>query len=114
MRRTKQSTIPVEKSMAMRYAYQVEGFKGKKLLDMFKGYSKAVIYKHAKKPLNGELKVDKPIGSRKRRPSKLGRLDNQNITKAVHELRETEGSFTSKHLKVVSGFMFQIGRCDVK
>jgi len=65
MRRTKQSTIPVEKSMAMRYAYQVEGFKGKKLLDMFKGYSKAVIYKHAKKPLNGELRVDKLISSGK-------------------------------------------------
>ena len=96
-------SVPIEKSMAMRYAHQVGGFKGKKLLNMFKGYSKSVIYKHCKKPLNGELKEDKRIGSGIGRPSKLNRLHRRNITKAIHESREKYGSFTSKRVQVEAG-----------
>ena len=95
--------VPLEKSMAMRYAYQVGHIKGKNLLQMFKGFSKTAIYKHSKKPLNGEVKHDKRIGSGIGRPSKLSRLDYRNIKKAIPELRNTEGSFTSKRVQVVAG-----------
>lgn len=95
--------VPIEKSMAMRYAYQVGGIKGQKLIKMFKGYSKAVIYRHCKKPLDGELKEDKRIGSCIGRPSKVSRLDHRNIKKAIPMLRETEGSFTSKRVQVETG-----------
>ena len=105
MAQAKPSTkpVPIEKSMAMRYAYQVGGFRGAKLLKMFKGYSKSVIYKHCKKPLNGQLKADNRIGSGIGRPSKLNRLDHRNINKAMSSLRESDGSFTSKRMQVVTG-----------
>ena len=48
----------------MRYAYQVHELKGEKLLKLFKGYSKAVVQKHCKKFLEGELKENKWIGSK--------------------------------------------------
>ena len=104
-KRAKPSTraVPIEKSMAMRYAYQVGGIKGKDLQKMFKGYSKAVIYKHCKKPLAGELNVDKRINSGIGRPSKLCRVDHRNVAKAVPHLRETVGSYTSKRVQVETG-----------
>ena len=45
-KRAKPSTriVPIEKSMAMFHAYQTGGIKRIKLLNMFKDYSKAVIY----------------------------------------------------------------------
>ena len=96
-------SVPLEKSMAMRYAHQVGGIKGEKLLKMFKGYSKSVIYKHCKKPLEGELKEDKRVGSGIGRPSKLSRLDRRNISKAINTSRERYGSFTSKRVQVEAG-----------
>ena len=89
--------------MAMRYAYQVGGFKGETLLKMFSEYSKAVIYKHCKKPLQGELKVDKRIGSGIGRPAKLTHVDHRNIRIAIPKLRETDGSFTSRRVQVDTG-----------
>ena len=104
-KKVKQSTkaVPIEKSMAMRYAHQVGGLKGKKLLKMFIGYSKSVIYKHCKKPLEGELKEDKRVGSGIGRPSKLSRNDRRNIKKLITETRESIGSFTSKRIQVSAG-----------
>ena len=89
--------------MAMRYAYQVGGCKGAKLLKMFKEYSKSVVYKHCKKPLGGELVEDRRVGSGIGRPSKLKRVDHRNIKKAIHETRERIGSFTSKRIQVEAG-----------
>ena len=105
IKKAKPSTraVPIEKSMAMRYAYQDGRIKGIKLLNIFKDYSKTVIYRHCKKPLGGELKEDKRIGSGIGRPSKLSRMDHRNIRRSIPELREKEGSFTSKRVQVVNG-----------
>ena len=54
------------------------GLKGEKFLNMFKGYSKAVIYRHCKKPLYGQLKDNKRADSGVEGPSKLCRLDHRN------------------------------------
>ena len=53
-----------------------------------------MIYRHFKKPLDGELKKDKW-------KSRLSCLDHQNIKKALTMLQETKGSFTSKLAQVV-------------
>ena len=60
-----------------------------------------MIYRHFKKPLDGELKKDKCSESGIGLPSKLSCLDHQNIKKALTMLQETEGSFTSKLAQVV-------------
>ena len=99
----KKTTVPVEDSMAMRYAYQVGGIKGEKLLKKFKTYSKATVYRHAKKPLEGETKLDKRIKSGIGRPRKLGRFELRKIKIVVPQLREREGSFTSKRVQVEAG-----------
>jgi transposase len=99
------SAVPIHKSMAMRFSHQVEGLKGEALLRRFKGFSKAVIYKHAKKALDGgELVVDRRIGSGKGRPSKLSNLDRRNVGKAVEQLRaEQGGSFNSLRVGLEAG-----------
>ena len=103
------TAVPLTKSMAMRYSYQVEGLKGKKLLQRFKEFHKATVYKHAQKPLEGELVEDKRIASGIGRPSKLSRLDGRNIEKAIRTLREREGQFNSKRVGTEAGLD---GKCS--
>ena len=83
----------------MRSTCQMGGLKGKKFLNMLKGYSKAVIYRHCKKPLDGQLKDNKRVDSGVEGLSKLCRLDHRN-KKRHYQLRETEGLFTSKRVQV--------------
>ena len=95
--------LPIEKSMAMCYAYQVGGIKGIKILYIFKDYSKTVIYWYCKKPLYRELKEDKRTGRGIDRRSKLSHADHWNIRKSIPELREKVGSSTSKRVQVLNG-----------
>lgn len=48
-----------EHSAKIRAAYQQSKVRSKKLLKLFQHYSKAVVYKYAKKPLNGDPVLDK-------------------------------------------------------
>lgn len=80
--------------MDQRYTCQLGGVKGKQLLNMFKEYSKGMIYRHSKKLLDGELNEDKRSESGICLPSKLNGLDYQNIKKAITMLQETEGLLT--------------------
>lgn len=86
----------------MRIAYQVAGLRGKKLLERFPQYSKAAVYKHANKPLCGEMTVDKRKLN-KGRPAKISERDQRMLKRKLNDLRQTEGSFTSKRLQLVSG-----------
>jgi hypothetical protein len=94
--------VSLEHSAQIRAAYQLSKIRGRRLLKLFPQYSKAVIYKHAKKPLNGVAVVDKRRKNRGR-PTKLSVQDKRSILRAVKSLRDKEGSFTSKRIQLESG-----------
>ena len=94
--------VSLEHSAIIRAAYQLSNIRGANLLKMFPQYSKASIYKHAKKPLNGEAARDKRKQN-KGRPRKLSLQDKRSIVRSLKSLREKEGSFTSKRIQHDSG-----------
>ena len=96
--------VSIEHSCQIRSAYQLSGIRGKELLRMFPQYCKAAIYKHAKKPINGDPIYDKRK-SNKGRPNKLSLQDDRNIIRSVHKLRLSEGSFTSRRVQTESGVL---------
>ena len=54
----KKAKISIEHSCQIRSLYQMCNVRGKKLLEMFPQYSKAQIYVHAKRKINGEPLFD--------------------------------------------------------
>ena len=84
------------------------GIKGKRLLDKYKPYSKASIYRHAKKPIGSPV-----IDKRKQnpgRPPKLSARDKRSILRQVDVLRDSVGHFTSWHVRVSAGIASHV--CD--
>ena len=75
------SKIPLEHSAQIRAAYQLSKVRGEELLKLFPQYSKAAVYKHAKKPLNGDPVFDKRKQN-KGRPKKLSPQDERSILRA--------------------------------
>lgn len=94
--------ISHEHSAQIRAAYQLSWIRGKELLKMFPQYSKAAIYKHVKKPINGEAVFDKRKLN-KGRPKKLTVQDKRRILRTIPKLREELGNFTSKRVQLESG-----------
>ena len=94
--------ISHEHSAQNRAAYQLSNVRGKNLIKMFPQYSKAAIYKHAKKPLNGEPVFDKRKMN-KGRPKKLTVQDERCILRTIPKLRKELGNFTSKRVQLESG-----------
>ena len=109
MAKKSRKNVALEHSAQIRAAYQLSNIRGKKLLKMFPQYSKAAIYKHAQKPLNGEPVFDKRKAN-KGRPSKLSPQDKRSIVRSITSLRQKEGSFTSKRVQVESGVSHVSGR----
>ena len=91
--------ISHEHSTQIRAAYQLSGVRGRKLLQIFPQYSKAAIYRHIKKPLNGEPVFDKRKMN-KGRPKKLSIQDERSIIRTIPKLREEVGNFTSKRVQL--------------
>ena len=92
----------VPQKITIRALYQISNARGKKLLDMFPQYSKAQVYVHAKKPINGEAGFDK----RKLNKGQLKKLsvqDTRSIKHILLKLRRTEGTFTSKSVQLQAG-----------
>lgn len=89
-------------SVEMRVAYQIGGLRGKQLLNRFKRYKNSTIYKHAKIPICENLTGDKRHEN-KGRPAKLNDRDKRLLVRKLHDLRQTEGSFTSKRLQLSCG-----------
>ena len=101
--RLKKAKISMEHSCQIRSVYQLCNVRGKKLLEMFPQYSKAQIYVHAKKPLNGESLFDKRKLN-KGRPSKLSSQGKRRIIRTIpKQLRKSDGLFTSQRLQLESG-----------
>ena len=83
--------------------YNEHGVRGQQLLNRYPEYTKASIYHHVKKPI-GEMTVDK----RKHnpgRPRKLSERDERAMIRQVAALRETEGNFSCKKLKLSAGMV---------
>ena len=98
----KMTKISIEHSCQIRTLYQISNIRGKKLFGMFPQYSKAQIYVHAKKPINGEPVFDKRKLN-KGRPRKFSAHDERSMTRTIPKLRKECGSFTSKRLQLESG-----------
>ena len=102
IKQNKRKKVEIQHSCQMRAAYSLGGVRGKKLLKMFPQYSKTAIYTHVKKPLNGNVPVDKRktnVG----RSTKLSLQDKRKIIRTVMKLRKSVGSFTSKAIQTESG-----------
>ena len=63
-------------------------------------YSKSSIYCHVNKPITGEKPLAKHKGGR---PTKLSERDKRQLSQQVYKLRESEGTFTSRRVKVEAG-----------
>ena len=91
-------------SMALRALHQCAGLSVDEVrrrrheFPAFTKYSKATVYRHAKKPIGQQ----EPLDARKNnkgRPRKLTDRDKRNIKRCVPALRESHGSFSSQILQ---------------
>ena len=98
----KQNKVTIQHSSQIRAAYQLGGMTGKALVQLFPQYCRATIFKHAKKPINGETIFDRR-SLNKGRPRKISSQDERSILRSVRKLRKQEGSFTSRRIQVASG-----------
>ena len=77
----------------MRYLFQdKKGLRGNELLKRFPKYSKAMIYRHAKRPIDEVTTFDKRKHN-KGRPRKLSIREERNIMRHLRICRTTVGSF---------------------
>ena len=85
----------------MRYLHQDKVLSCNQILRRFPQYSKATICRHMKRPIDHSVfdrRVDNPV-----RPKELTERDERNIIRAVHHLRISIGSFTTKRLRTEAG-----------
>lgn len=80
------------------------------LMEMFPQYSRASMYRHAKRDITEEDPVDRRI-SNTGRPSKLSQRDKRKIIQTFKRLRRTEGSFTAVRIREEAGL---VGRVCVR
>ena len=95
----KYKKVNVNTAAEIKILYQIHHIRGKELLEKFPGYSKANIYKHARKPIGADF-----CDSRKKnsgRPRKISAALNRRITREVASLAP-EG-FTSKDIQANVG-----------
>lgn len=89
--------------------YQVSGVSVKEILKRFTQYSRSLVYKWTKVPINAPSVPDKRKFN-KGRPRKLCVRDSREIVRCLKNLRETEGHFTSKRIQVDSGLLHVCNR----
>jgi len=85
--------VPVQHSAEMAALHQKANVEIRKLQAMFPQYSRATIYRHARKPFGAEPPAT--VYKRRGRPRKLNPADEEQLVNALIELREAEGSFSS-------------------
>jgi len=93
--------VPRDVSIYIRYLYQDGGVCGSDLLRRFPEYSKATIYRHAKKSIADEDNDKRKAN--KGRPRKLSLRDERNLIRQLHICRRTIGSFSAKRLRMEAG-----------
>ena len=100
--------IPPDVSVYLRYLYQDLHLKGDALLRRFPQYSKASIYRHAKKPI-GEPAVDKRHEN-KGRPQLLDERDKRSVLRELPRIRKERGAYTVKKVMVQTGLEDKVSR----
>ena len=93
--------VSMRHSVEMAVLSQKAHVKGKDLLNMYPQYSRATIYRHARKSLSADF-TDKRK-SNKGRPKKINIQHERRILRAVKRLRETDGTFTSPRIALEAG-----------
>jgi len=106
----KLARVPVEISIHLRYLYQDQGLRGKKLLKRYPQFSKATIYRHARKVVGPPDYKKDPTKRKRGRPNKLTEREKRQMLRHIPKLRLTVGSFSIKRLRQVAGV--QTGVCD--
>ena len=91
--------VPRETSIYMRYLFQDKGIRGNELLRRFPEYSKATIYRHARKPVFEKVAMFDKRKQNKGRPKKLSVRDERNIIRQLRLCRTTVGSFSASRLR---------------
>eukprot|EP00794_Sanderia_malayensis_P001028 gene1028-biopygen266 len=104
--------VTVQHSAEIAALYQKTGVSGRKLLEMYPQYSKATVYRHTRKPLNG--KCHDARKQNKGRPPKLTGKDMRHVLRTIPKLREREGSFTSRRVAVEAGVEEKVSNCTVR
>ena len=94
--------VPKETSIYMRFMYQENHVRGRKLLEAFPSYSRATIYRHAKLSIDEEDNFDK-CRQNEGRPRKLTVRDERNLVREFRKCRATIGSFSASRLRTVAG-----------
>lgn len=97
----KNSKMPLEVSVRLRYLHQDKGIKICELVKRFPNYSKSNIYIHAKLP-DEVRKVDSRKHN-KGRPKIFSVRGERKIIRTLLMLRESLGSFSIKRLKLEAG-----------
>lgn len=99
----KNKKIPLEVSVRLRYLHQDKGIKICELVKRkeFCAYSKSNVYVHAKKQIH-DVKEDKRKENRGR-PKLITERDERNIIRCIDTLRQQEGSFSTRRLRVEAG-----------
>lgn len=103
--------IPPDVSVYLRYLYQDMHLKGDALLRRFPQYSKASIYRHAKKPI-GQPAEDKRHKN-KGRPAILDDRDTRSIMRQLPRIRREQGNYTVKKVLVETGLEDKVSRRTV-
>lgn len=103
--------IPPDVSVYLRYLYQDLHLRGKALVDRFPRYSRASIYRHAKKPI-GVTPEDKRHGN-KGRPPILTERDKRCILRELPRIEAEHGSYTVKHVLVETNLYNKVSRRTV-
>ena len=98
--------IPPDVSVYLRYLYQDLKLKGNELLQRFPQYSKASIYRHAKKPIGQQPKDRRH--ENKGRPPKLSTRDKRVIIRELPRIKNEFGSYTSKKVLIETNLQDQV------
>ena len=107
----KKPPMSLRDSLALRTIHQIgnvpvtEIIRDVRKYSAFKNYSRATMFRHAKKPLN-----DDPVDKRhqnKGRPVKITEHDKRAMKRHIWRLRESDGSFSSTTLQASVGLLTQ-------
>ena len=111
----KYEMITIRNSCEISALHQHGRVKIKDLVKMFPQYSRASIYRHAKRKIGESILVMPTVPSKKRgRPHKLSAAEKEKIVISLHTLRDSDGSFTSPRIGVKAGLATKVSNRTIR
>lgn len=106
--------VSLEESVQIRVLHQKFGMGLPALQKQFQHLPKTTIYRHSKKPLGGSNPmIDKRHGNQGR-PRKLSSRDERSVIRALHDLREKVGTFSSTDIQEEAGLQNSVHNRTVR